>query len=221
MWRLTQSCVKQAANRTDVCDICEVWDRARCATIPTLTKKQLARLVHRHREEAINQQMQQKLDISSLADSECVCVLDYKENLKVPFSKSEKGQNFFNMAPITVLTMCCYKKVDAYFSDVNVLKHWSDGGSHITDGIDTLVKFSTRVLKLKVKCSTVPLNKAPALLGEVFKCIEYLQARYDFPQNRSDRHPVAKIDEHDLEVESGASCGGSDSDNGLTQEDLE
>ncbi|KAK2961135.1 hypothetical protein BLNAU_3903 [Blattamonas nauphoetae] len=94
MKRLTQGCVKQAENRTDVCDICEVWDRARCADIPTQTKEQLEKLVRRHREEAINQQVQHKIDIDSLQDSECVYVLDYKENMKIPFSKSEKGQIF-------------------------------------------------------------------------------------------------------------------------------
>ncbi|KAK2944529.1 hypothetical protein BLNAU_20535 [Blattamonas nauphoetae] len=113
MKRLTQGCVKQAENRTDVCDICEVWDRARCADIPTQTKEQLEKLVRRHREEAINQQVQHKIDIDSLQDSECVYVLDYKENMKIPFSKSEKGQNFFTMAPVTVLTMCCWKKIGA------------------------------------------------------------------------------------------------------------
>ncbi|KAK2942003.1 hypothetical protein BLNAU_23087 [Blattamonas nauphoetae] len=179
--------------------------------------------------------MQQKLDISSLADSECIedisSLQKYFEQQTASLpSTLKRGTNiyqFFQITdyqPSTTTSICAIPHFSKY------LHHHISGeyivsaplsGSHITDGIDTLVKFSTRVLKLKVKCSTVPLNKAPALLGEVFKCIEYLQARYDFPQNRSDRHPVAKIDEHDLEVESGASCGGSDSDNGLTQEDLE
>ncbi|KAK2952875.1 hypothetical protein BLNAU_12196 [Blattamonas nauphoetae] len=87
MKRLTQGCVKQAENRTDVCDICEVWDRARCADIPTQTKQQLETLVHRHREEAITQQVQHKIDIDSLQDSECVYVLDYSAVTKAPVFK--------------------------------------------------------------------------------------------------------------------------------------
>jgi hypothetical protein len=74
----------------------------------TVKEKEFVDLWMKHRDRATHQREMMQHDIAALEEHEAVIIVDFKENLKGPVSKEATGRDFFDQAPITVLSFVCY-----------------------------------------------------------------------------------------------------------------
>jgi hypothetical protein len=108
--------LREAENRTDLCPQCEVERKLRnklvlrkgTATKLTEDEQRFIALWAIHRDRASHQRRMLQSQIDHLMDDEACIIADFKENIRVPFSKDSVGHDFFNDAPITLISFVTY-----------------------------------------------------------------------------------------------------------------
>jgi len=113
-------CYKMAKNRTDLCPLCDRYNRLTKKNFLNDNEKNEIRMIKKHKMLCDQQRNYYNTVKNTLKKNDCLIVLDFKENWTLPISKNQVQSSFYNSESISHLCIIVFlnnsKYVFNYFS---------------------------------------------------------------------------------------------------------